>query len=254
MKTLIYYISVGGETYYRQTVISIRSLRQFGRYKGDIAVITDNPMLFHDVKTIPFDSIMPKRDEKVSAPTYIMCAKPMITRAKPAIVGYHDLVMYMDSDTLVVSPRFSQLVDAMAAIGGMWVQQNYWAPVIVGDQPSMGAGLDPSAFRMCPGLSVCAGLVGFGYDALDSLTHWRKLVEDYNFGHDDQGLLHLVAAAHNEGRVHYIPKSDVWFPTNRVASPSICHFTHQGKVEQAELTARLFPELCPPRSTSSPPS
>lgn len=248
MKTLLYYVSVGGDKYYQQTLLSIRSLRQFGCYKGNIAVITDNPMLFHDVKAIPFDSVMPKRNEKVSAPTHIMCAKPMILKANPRIVGHHDLVMYIDSDTLVVSPRFSELVDAMARIGGMWVQQNYWAPVALAAQPSMGQGLDPSLFTMCPGLSVCAGLVAFGHDAISDLDYWRKLIEEHGFSHDDQGLLHAVAAKHNDGKVHYLPKSDVWFPTNRVLSPSIYHFTHEGKAEQAELTARLFPDTCPPRS------
>jgi hypothetical protein len=252
-KTLIYYISVGGDKYYQQTLASIRSLRQFGCYSGDIVVITDNPMLFHGVRTVPFDSIMPKRDEKVSAPTHIMCAKPRIVRANPRVIGYHDFTLYIDSDTLIVSPRFSKLVEAMSHIGGMWVQQNYWAPVVYGGQVSMGKGLNPDAFKMCPGLSVCAGLVGFGHNAMNDMEYWSKLVEEHNFGYDDQGLLHLVAAAHNDGRVHYIPREDVWFPTNRLLSPSIYHFTHQGKVEQAELTARMFPDLCPPSSISSPP-
>lgn len=254
MKTLLYYISVGGDKYYQQTILSIRSLRQFGCYTGDVAVITDNPMLFTDVKTVLFDSIMPKRAENVSAPTHIMSAKPMITRASPRLTGYHDLTMYIDSDTLIVSPRFSELVDAMARIGGMWVQQNYWAPVLHATHPSMGKGLDPAAFRMCPNLSVCAGLVGFGYDALNTLERWRTLVEERQFGHDDQGLLHLAAASHNDGRIHYIPQSDVWFPTNRVLSPSIYHFTHQGKDEQARVTARLFPDLCPPQPSSTSPA
>lgn len=254
MKTLIYYISVGGDQYYRQTLASIRSLRQFGCYRGDVAVITDNPMLFTDVRVIPFDSIMPKRSEKVSAPTHIMCAKPMITKANPRVVGYHDLTLYLDSDTLIVSPRFGALVDAMATVGGLWVQQNYWAPVIYGHQPNMGKGLDPAAFKMCPNLSVCAGIVGFGHDALDSLERWRHEVESRDFGYDDQGLLHLVAAAYNEGRVHYLPQDDVWFPTNRILSPSIYHFTHQGKKEHAELLARMFPDLCPPSSISPSPA
>jgi hypothetical protein len=253
-KTLIYYISVGGDQYYKQTAASIRSLREFGCYRGEIAVITDNPMLFPDVHTVVFDSIMPKRPEKVSAPTFIMGAKPMITKANPRVVGYHDLTLYLDSDTLIVSPRFSALVDAMAVVDGMWVQQNYWAPVVYGHQANMGKGLDPAAFKMCPNLSVCAGIVGFGFSALNNLEHWRKEVENHGYAHDDQGLLHLVAASFNDGRVHYLPQTDVWFPTNRVSSPSIYHFTHQGKKEYAELLAHMFPDLCLPSSISPSPA
>jgi hypothetical protein len=241
VKTLLWYTACGDPSYLTMCTESIQTVRQYGRYTGDIAVLTDAPEAFQGmVRVTPIDlkPLLPAADPKVSARTRSMSSKAAIVRS--GLIGHYAFSLYLDSDIYVVSPRFSELVNAMAAIGGMWVQQNYWANMSQARQVNQGSELDPSLFRLCQNLSVCSGIVGFGYDSYSDLGKWYSLCEQRQFAYDDQALLHIVAAGHNDGRVHYLPRSDVWFPTNRILNPSIYHFTTHGKPEMASMRRQLF--------------
>jgi hypothetical protein len=225
-KTLIYFISCGAN-YAPMAQRAIRSVRHYGMYTGDIAVLTDTPDEFTSGvdHVIDIRGELQRRPQHVPLPTYVYNMKTIIADKHPTYL--YDFVLYMDSDTLVVSARFAPLVQSMSIVGGIWCQQNFYARIRSDGNPSQGGGLVTyELVRANPSISVCAGIVGFGADATDDLKAWGKACATRQYAADDQGLLHGVVAEHNQGRIHYLPKQAVWFPTNRVQSPIIYHFTN----------------------------
>lgn len=237
VKTLVYFVAVGDDVYFEQAYAAIYTLRRYGGYEGDVAVITDRPeKVTWDVKVFDVRPVAPRKED-TPATAYGMNCKALLNRfLHPEMYSF---VLFLDTDILVTSARFTPLLYAMAQIGGLWIHQNYWVPVHPNGPRNMGGGHDPSLFVKCPNLSVCAGIVGFGADAYGSLEHWRRLCIREDMKTDDQGSLHVVAAAFNDGRVHYLPTSDIWFPTNRVLNPCLYHFTHMEKDLMRSMTREL---------------
>lgn len=242
-KILAYYLACGEDKYFQEVKYSIMSLRRIGCYTGEICVVTDNPEQFKEFKDLTVYDMrgkIPPKKASVDAGVYFQNCKPFIRTFLKA--DAYDFIIYMDGDTLIVSPRFTNLLYSMSAVGGFWVQQNYWGMVNPeSENPSMGGGLNPEDFIKCQNLSVCSGIVGMGHGSYQYFEHWKSLCERDDMSSDDQGSLHLVAAYVNGGRINYLPQTDVWFPTNRIRTPSIYHFTHEGKKEQAYMTKLLFP-------------
>ena len=239
MTTLVYFLAMGDPKYVTQAQEAIYTLRKFGCYRGEIALLTDQPITSQDFKVYDIRPFVEPRRPEVPANTYAFNCKSLISRVLH--VEAYSFVLYLDSDLFVTSPRFLSLLQGMNLIGGMWVQQNYWVPVDpTGPKKNMGGGRDPNLFKLCPNLSVCAGIIGFGGDAYQHLHRWNTLCMANHLGDDDQGSLHVVASQVNEGRIHYIPPADVWFPTNLVRNACIHHFTHQGQEAMATMRKTLF--------------
>lgn len=200
-KSLIWYISFGGYESKEQTKLSVMSLMEWGKFTGDIIILSDQPGMndslekkYSNIRVIDISVFI-----KNKIPKFDFFNKFNIYCLKPLIYHFTDLqkykfAFYFDSDILIPNDKINLLMDYYRSIGKIQIQHNgEWT--IAKNKPSTGADvLSQEEKRMNWSLSLCAGVVGIPCNdtGLGFLIEWDRKNQEGDYILDDQGNLYWV--------------------------------------------------------------
>ncbi len=245
-RSLIYLVSLGAK-FRRFAIMAIRSIREIGRWSGDIALLTDSDAPLPGCEGV---IVIDMLDAAKARYPWATLTGRQISHLKPEIEHHVDLsryeyVLYLDCDILINSDRLSALVAALQREAAIVVQQDI-IPVASGTGFAGGKVLTPEEQQRWGAYAINAGLFGFPTTPMGRrlLRDWRKLNVDKTFKLWDQGNLISLLLRKYQGQWGYV--GDSAFPReHRRHEETFLHFTNQKEILM-EPYYRDFLGLTPP--------
>lgn len=246
-KSLIWYISFGSYYHKEATKLSVLSLIEWGKFTGDIVILTDQDSMNDDIhlqytniRVINISNFLKQRipSADLTNKWNIFCLKPLIHHFVD--ISKYNYALYLDSDVLIPNEKINFLLQFYAVENKIQIQHNgEWN--VTKNKGSTGSDvLTPEEKKKYWHLSLCAGVVGIPTNniGLKFLKEWEKKNEEGNWTLDDQGNLFWVII--NKFWQNWVYCEDV-SRTQWAMDKSICHYGgSQAKEMFWEHSKRLY--------------